>query len=144
MSDVELKLKNLISKVDIAGKEKNLRELELVSTKPEFWQDWQNAQEVMKKISTLQKELAAIENLQSLAQKGDLNRLQTELEKQEHFFFLSGPFDSGDAILAIHAGQGGTEACDWAEMLYRMYNRYVEKKSGKRKRLIKPPEKKPV
>lgn len=139
MSDVTQKLKNLISKVDVVAKEKTLRELELASTKPEFWKDWQNAQEVMKKISSLQKELAAVENLQNLAQKGDLTQLQTELEKQEYFFFLSGPYDAGDAIMAIHAGQGGTEACDWAEMLFRMYGRFMEKKGWTQEEISETP-----
>lgn len=139
MSDVAQKLKNLISKVDVVAKEKTLRELELASTKPEFWKDWQNAQEVMKKISTLQKELAAVENLQNLAQKGDLTQLQIELEKQEYFFFLSGPYDAGDAIMAIHAGQGGTEACDWAEMLFRMYIRFIEKKGWTQEEISETP-----
>lgn len=139
MEELELKLKNLISKVDIVTKEKTLRELELASTKPDFWKDWQNAQEVMKKISSLQKELAALENLQNLAQKGDLTQLQIELEKQEHFFFLSGPHDAGDAIMAIHAGQGGTEACDWTEMLFRMYGRYAEKKEWKTEEIDQTP-----
>lgn len=139
MEELEQKLKNLISRVDVAAKEKTLRELELASTKPEFWKDWQNAQEVMKKISSLQKELAALENLQNLAQKGDLVQLEIELEKQEHFFFLSGPYDAGDAIMAIHAGQGGTEACDWAEMLFRMYGRYVEKKDWKLEEIDQTP-----
>ncbi len=128
MSDTKGKLQNLIARVDVESKEKKLRELELESSKPDFWQNWQKAQDAMKEISSLQKELTAINHLQELQEQGKEEELAQELEKQEYLFFLSGPFDSGDCIMAIHAGQGGTEACDWAEMLYRMYGRYLEKK----------------
>ena len=52
--------------------------------------------------------------------------LEQEMEKLEFHLLLSGPHDRGDAILAIHAGAGGTDAQDWAEMLLRMYLRWAE------------------
>ncbi|OGK56405.1 peptide chain release factor 2, partial [Candidatus Roizmanbacteria bacterium RIFCSPLOWO2_02_FULL_39_8] len=61
----------------------------------------------------------------------DTSALEKILDEYEVLLFLSGPYDSGDAIFAIHAGQGGTEAMDWTEMLYRMYTRYFEKKGYK-------------
>lgn len=128
MKELKEKLDTLLKKVQVEEKRKKVRELEVISAKPDFWQDWKNAQEVMKVLSKLQKEIEIVENLQTLADRGEWEKLEEELKKQEFFFFLSSPYDSGDALLAIHAGQGGTEACDWAKMLFRMYLRYVERK----------------
>ena len=58
----------------------------------------------------------------------DVRELEKRLEKLELKSFLSDPYDSKNAILSIHAGQGGTEAMDWANMLYRMYLRFCEKR----------------
>ena len=52
----------------------------------------------------------------------------SELEKQETLTYLSGKFDNNAAIFEIHAGAGGTESCDWAMMLSRMYTKYFDKK----------------
>jgi peptide chain release factor 2 len=53
--------------------------------------------------------------------------LSDELDKVELFSFLSGKSDCNDAIVTVHAGAGGTESCDWADMLYRMYRRWAER-----------------
>ncbi len=58
----------------------------------------------------------------------ELSQLENELDKREFQLALSGPHDKGDAVLSIHAGAGGTEAQDWAEMLLRMYTRWAERK----------------
>ncbi|MCL5675849.1 MAG: peptide chain release factor 2 [Patescibacteria group bacterium] len=131
MEELKQRAKDLIAKIDVTQKQQKLRELELLSAKEDFWQNWQKAQEVMKEISRLQKELSAVENLHQLIADGTKEQLAKEVEKVEYFFFLSRPFDSGNAIMAVHAGQGGTEACDWAEMLFRMYARFIEKKGWK-------------
>jgi len=57
---------------------------------------------------------------------GEVETIEAELERLEFWLLFSGPHDKGDAILAIHAGAGGTEAQDWAEMLLRMYLRWAE------------------
>ncbi len=59
---------------------------------------------------------------------GELDALEAELEKREFELRLSAPYDSRNAILAVHAGAGGTESQDWAEMLLRMYLRWAEKR----------------
>ncbi len=61
----------------------------------------------------------------------ELQTLEKELEKQEFHLLLSGPHDRADAILAIHAGAGGTDAQDWAAMLLRMYLRWAESQGHK-------------
>ena len=53
------------------------------------------------------------------------------MEKAEIFLLLSGPYDKNNCLLEIHSGAGGTEACDWADMLFRMYLRYLEKNNYK-------------
>jgi peptide chain release factor 2 len=57
----------------------------------------------------------------------EIERIEKGVRRLETATFFSGKYDKGDAILSIHAGQGGTEAMDWAQMLYRMYLRYAEK-----------------
>ena len=58
----------------------------------------------------------------------DLERFQEEFEELRIGALLTGEYDRNDAIMSIHAGAGGTESCDWASMLYRMYTRWAEKK----------------
>ncbi len=58
--------------------------------------------------------------------EGEIKRLEVDLEKRSFAAMLSGPYDHDDAILAIHAGAGGTDSQDWAEMLQRMYLRWME------------------
>jgi len=58
--------------------------------------------------------------------EAEILKLERELEKRSFAAMLSGPFDHDDAILAIHAGAGGTDSQDWAEMLQRMYLRWIE------------------
>lgn len=126
----ELKARALaiLGKMDPEGKRKTVKELELDSTKPEFWQAHEQAGKVMKKIALLQKQIEEAEMLSLLVEEGNEEELSRELERLEFSLYLSGPYDNGDAILALHAGQGGTEAMDWTSMLFRMYSRYIERK----------------
>jgi peptide chain release factor 2 len=61
----------------------------------------------------------------------DVNNLCQKLDKAEVYLLLSGPYDKNNCLLEIHSGAGGTEACDWADMLFRMYLRYLEKNNFK-------------
>ncbi len=72
-------------------------------------------------------ELAALEDADLMPElEAEADRLAQELDKAEFRLMLSGPHDQGDAILAIHAGAGGTDAQDWAAMLLRMFLRWAE------------------
>ncbi len=118
----------LIAKLNLDGKRKAIRELEALSTHQDFWKDSQAAAKKMKEMSALQKELEEGEMLELYLSEGNAEDLAREVDRMEFALYLSGPYDRGDAIVALHSGQGGTEAMDWTSMLYRMYTRYVERK----------------
>ena len=126
-----------------------IKDLEEVSLKKDFWNDQDNAREVLQKKTKLTEkvekwekfnnEINDIENLGSIAlQEKDeqvLQDLACELEKlssavsqEELKMMLNSEQDSMNAIVSIHAGAGGTEAQDWSEMLLRMYLRWAEKR----------------
>jgi peptide chain release factor 2 len=118
------------------------------SQQPDFWNDSEAAQTIMKRLSHLQ---GRVEPWQTLSQSADdlvdmiaLNddsmeiELQSQLAGLQHDFDelraelrFNGPYDDRSAILSIHAGAGGTDAQDWAQMLLRMYVRYAEKSGWK-------------
>ena len=119
---------------------------------PNFWDDKDKADETLKKISELKNLTQDINNLKNnnsnnldmidllLVEKNDelIHELEEdtkieceELEKLSILLLLNGPYDSNNCTLSISSGAGGTEACDWANMLYRMYTRYCEKKGYK-------------
>jgi len=105
--------------------------IEVESLRPNFWQDHKNAALKMKEMSDLQSEIAKAESLRQFVIDGKFAEAQKLLEELEVFLYLSGEYDKNSAILAIHAGQGGVEAMDWAQMLFRMYARYCERKKFK-------------
>lgn len=133
---------------DLPRKRIQLIELEKQSEATDLWQEPDNAQRVMKWISILREEIEDWQKLEQkvndsleLANLGD-DSLRTELEREvdeiedqigrrEFIAMLSGEHDRGNAMLAIHAGAGGTDSQDWAEMLQRMYLRWAEKKGYK-------------
>lgn len=144
----ELKSRFLIikSSFDHEAKQKELRELEAQSLKGDFWQDSQSAQKIMKRISAIQKEMDDFQKLEKdltdiqgmfvLSQNDEsmtkdlsteLKSIEAKVDELEIKMFLSGPYDRNFAILSVHAGQGGTEAMDWVEMLSRMYQKYFTK-----------------
>lgn len=128
MEDLKERIHKLVEKVNVEEKRKRIRELEAESTHADFWQDHQTAGKKMKELSTLQKEVEEVELLQMWMGEGETEEAENLLKKLETLLFFSGTYDKGNAILAIHSGQGGTEAMDWTEMLFRMYTRYIERK----------------
>ncbi len=143
MSAVKLEMEELISHQDLEPKKQRLSELLAQSAAPDLWDDREHAQSLMKKVNDLQSEINDWENLEKhvhdtielleLADESleaelenDVSTLEALMEKKSFEVLLSGKYDSGNAILAIHAGAGGTEAHDWASMLQRMYLRWAE------------------
>ncbi|MCX6783727.1 MAG: peptide chain release factor 2 [candidate division WWE3 bacterium] len=131
MSEISERLQKIKDKLNVAELQKKLRTLEVEAEKPELWQDWKFGQSVMQDLSALKKTLEEFETLDTLVATGKDAEAVVRLANLEIKTFLAGPYDKGPAFLSIHAGQGGTEACDWAEMLTRMYRRYSEAKGWK-------------
>ena len=123
-----------------------------------FWNDKENANKVIIEVNNLKEiiiptnELTKniddnIETLELLEENDELFNLIEEetkniIDKLENLkiqTYLSGEYDSNNCILEIHSGAGGTEACDWADMLYRMYTRYLTKHNYKLEELDKQP-----
>ena len=141
---------------DIAGLENQLKELEKQTMQENFWNDIKNSSKVLLQIKTtknktteykkLENEITNLQELTELVEiepdeeiKKDIlkntNKLQKAIEKFEVSTFLSGKYDSNNAIVTIHPGAGGTESQDWAEMLYRMYTRWANKNNYEIKEL---------
>ncbi len=142
----------MYEKLLIPEKIKRVKELAAMQEDPSFWSNQEQARTIgqenarlsavinqAKQIEDHVKDLESIEELVAsspdpalegeYAQK--LLALSKELDALETQIFLSGRYDGHDAILTIHAGQGGTEANDWASMVLRMYMRYFERKGWK-------------
>ena len=140
--------KNCGGGFDLPAKEKRIAELEELAAKPDLWDDPDSAQLVMKELSPLKeevrqatiffnritdgRELAALVD-QDLEKElvAEYDELSTTLQRLDFQSMLSGRYDKEDAILAVHAGAGGTDAQDWAEMLQRMYLRWAESRNFK-------------
>ncbi|MEK7571024.1 MAG: peptide chain release factor 2 [Patescibacteria group bacterium] len=128
MENLKERINKLVTTVNIPEKQKRILELEKESMHADFWQDHQTAGKKMKELTTLQKEIEEIELLQMWQEEGETAEAEKLLKKLEALLFFSGSYDKSNAILGIHSGQGGTEAMDWTEMLFRMYTRYCERK----------------
>ena len=128
MEEIRKRAENLLEKLNIEGKRKKIRELEKDAADPSFWKDRNIAAEKMKELANLQKEFLEVEELSQLIASGQYDKAQKLLKKLEVLLYFSGPYDEGGVIISIHSGQGGVEAMDWAQMLYRMYTRFFERK----------------
>lgn len=128
MDEIKTRVEKVIEKFNIDDKRLKIREIEAESTHPDFWKDHKSASSKMKELSNLQNEVMKVESLPELLKNGKLNQAEKILKELEELLYFSGSYDLGSAIISIHAGQGGVEAMDWANMLYRMYSRFIEKK----------------
>ena len=148
LGSLQQKLVVLEEKLNIGEKKRKLKTLEAESAKNDFWQDIKTATNTMEQISRLKETVEEIHTLKgrvdsaleftTLKEKAietdlekECSQIEQEIRKLEFTSFLSGKYDEVAAILSVHAGQGGTEAMDWTEMLLRMYLRYAEKKNWK-------------
>ncbi len=128
MNELKQRVADILKKINIAETKQQIEALGKEASDPSFWQDQQKATAKMKHLASLQKEVEEAEFLEMLVTEENEKELRKAVEKMEIKVFLSGEYDRGDAILAIHAGQGGTEAMDWSSMLFRMYTRFIDSK----------------
>ena len=137
---------------DIPNKKEDIDKLQKETEDTNFWNDREKAESTLNELKTLKELVNNIETLKNeiestleiiklLEEEPDNNlyeeikkstkTIKEETEKLSLLLMLNGPYDKCDCILEIHPGAGGTESCDWASMLYRMYLRYCEKKGYK-------------
>jgi len=151
-ADLLKRVGEIKSKLKLDAIKSELGSLETASLDANFWSDQQNAQKTMKRIGDIKGVLEKVKETETkisdyetfieLASEPGSDNLETDIEiaekeageavaKLELETYLSGKYDSYDAIISIHAGQGGTEANDWADMLMRMYLKFFEKQGWK-------------
>ena len=151
-SELEEKLNQLTSSFNINEIKKEAEELEVKTLQDGFWNDSSTSNHIIKQIKSLKSKIKRVDELQNLMSNindsfelmelekdedlekellGYISRLTHQIEKFEIELLLSGKFDRNNAIITLHPGAGGTESCDWASMLYRMYTRWCEKNNKK-------------
>lgn len=142
-------LKEVTDSLELDSKTRRIEELELEMAAPGFWDNPETSNKIMKDAKNLKDtvellnglntsfddiltliEMGYEENDASMIPdiRGELDDFITKLDNIRLKTLLTGQYDNSNAILRINAGAGGTESCDWASMLYRMYSKWAEKK----------------
>lgn len=148
LEGMEPELRELRQSLNIDKLGIEIAELERKAAEPSFWDDMENSQKVLQRTAQLKASVETYQKLQSLYEDtltlielaeeagdesvyeeaaADTEQLQSRMAEVRLTTLLTGEYDSKNAILTFHAGAGGTEAQDWAQMLYRMYNRWAER-----------------
>ncbi len=148
LKELKNKLDSLRKYLDIDENSTELKKLEEDMSDPKFWNNQEKAQAVIQKLKTIKATVGEYFNcmdeftqskamLELLSEdpdeevsrevRGTLNKLKKDVNALEFKKLMSGRLDSNNAIVTIHAGAGGTESCDWASMLLRMYSMWCEK-----------------
>lgn len=149
-------IEDLADALGLSPMRSEIEQLEHRAAEPGFWDDMENSQKILQRTSMLKNKVQSYEDLKaaygdtmalieladeeedlSLLEEAqqEVQKVRDNLETQRLTTLLTGEYDSKNAILTFHAGSGGTEAQDWAEMLYRMYNRWAERRNFKVKTL---------
>ena len=148
LEGLEPEIKDLSEALGLKAMANEAAELDMKASEPGFWDDTARSQKILQRSSYLKNKIEAYEKLKSsyedalaLVELGneendasllpeaqeEVGAIKESLEEQRLSTLLTGEYDGKNAILTFHAGAGGTEAQDWAEMLYRMYNRWAER-----------------
>jgi peptide chain release factor 2 len=143
---------NWVFHFDVKGAKIKIEELERLVSAEEFWSQNENSSKVLKELKNYKDvvqnyedtcreyedlvlliEMAIDEADEEMATEigGSIDQFIQDFEKLRIATLLSGEYDKNNAIISMHAGAGGTEACDWVSMLFRMYSKYVDKKGYK-------------
>ncbi len=150
LQELTKRTKHLWKFLECDEKKEKILELENEMSAPSFWDDQANARKVGSESNRLKQTVSRIEDFRSevedlealceLCEEDEndqemarefINTLESLLSKIDDIevaSFLNEPFDARPALLSIHAGAGGTESCDWADMLMRMYTRWAERR----------------
>lgn len=147
LSAISARIDKAAQLLNIDAKKTELAQKEALAQQPDFWSDTLKAKEISKQIDALKKDIELSSSLfsdikdaaelfeltkhdGSEAELADISALldgiESKLKKLEFKIKLSAPYDKLNAIIHIHAGAGGTESCDWASILMRMYTRWAE------------------
>lgn len=142
----------MVSHFDLAEKKHKIDELTSLSLEENFWNSPEHAQKMIQQLNglkdivdsyeTLENALSGLDETHDILKDEydedlfelmelDYKEMEEQFESFELKMLLSHEYDHSNAILELHPGAGGTESCDWAEMLYRMYSRWAEKKGYK-------------
>ena len=131
---------------DIDLKQQTIVDLEKETLNDDFWLDRKKAEGIIEELNGIKQITSTITNLRKKISDSidflsnfsndevtdilddDIRNIKKDVDKLEITLLLNGPYDKNNCILEVHSGAGGTEACDWANMLYRMYLRWCEKK----------------
>ena len=148
LSSYEEPLKEIKSSLDLENKKNRIQELEREMEAPDFWNDPEVSTQKTKDLKSMKDDIAVYANLEELYSdieayieigneeedediveeaKSAFDEFLANLEQIRMKTLLSGEYDSESAIVTLHSGAGGTEACDWVSMLYRMYTRWAER-----------------
>ena len=148
LNTYEEPLKEVRDSLDLENKEQRVEELEREMEAPGFWDNAERSQKMMKELSALKGDMEIYHKLQNQKEEIELMiemgyeendasvipDIQEMLDEFQRDFdhiriktLLSGEYDKDNAIVTLHAGAGGTESCDWAGMLYRMYLRWADR-----------------
>ena len=152
MTGYRKEMTELADVLDIKAAKARIEQLGEETAKPGFWDDLENSQAVLKEQKALERKIEkynklneSLEDVITLIElsieeeddssieeiKSEAESFKKKLEEERLATLLTGEYDSANAILTFHAGAGGTEAQDWVEMLYRMYNRWAERHNMK-------------
>jgi len=148
LSGYDEKLEEMGGSLDVAGAREKIAELEELSADPDFWNDLEKSQKTLQQLKGLKNKVGKFEGLVT-TYEDILTLIEMGIEEQDETVYeevkemndtflaefeqlriatlLDGEYDRNNAIITLHAGTGGTEACDWTNMLYRMYTRWAQK-----------------